>query len=236
MPESRSTPIIFSIATNGYDVVFADWIRTHEQWCERQGYEYYCFNESPPKGIDANLSAWSKVFILFRLLEMGHQWVGFLDADTRIDDRAPDFRADCPSGRSVFCVLERDGRPNSGVIFTRREGGSVRFFRLMSFFVDVPGRLLPKRDANLFENGAFNFFSRKFPTTVGFLDRKWNNNTGEPMGEYIWHSAGRHHLKPRVSPTRAPVEKRPLKGFPRRVRVNTTICFWLVNMQRYRRV
>lgn len=188
--------LLFTIATNGYDEIFADWLQTQEEYAQKHAYHYRAITKSPPKGISGANSAWLKIPLILSALNKGHEWVGFIDSDCKIQPHAPPLESVFIPGKSIYMCHDGTGRFNSGVIIVKNEPDAIRFFQQIYRWSDLPGHFLPKEDVNLYENGHVIHFGKTHPS-VALLDPRWNNTIGEPIGEYIWHGRGRYSEKPR---------------------------------------
>ena len=62
--EVQEKVLIFSIATNGYDEIYRDYLKAHQEYANKYGYKYIAFTKSPPFGISGSNSAWLKVAII----------------------------------------------------------------------------------------------------------------------------------------------------------------------------
>lgn len=198
MPEPDHTVFMFTIATNGYDQIFADCLESQEAYAARHGYRYLAVRQSPPWGINGANSAWLKIPLMLHALRRGYSWVCFVDADCTVRPHAPALESVKQQDKTIYVGLDFSNRINSGVIIAQNAPVTVRFFQRLYLIADVPGVLLPKADRNLYENGHFIYLAKQHPA-VALFDTKWNNTTGKPIGEYIWHGGGRYHQKPRAS-------------------------------------
>lgn len=187
---------MFTIATNGYDRIFSDWLETQREYAERNGYEYYVISKSPPRGIDGANSAWLKIPMILWALRQGYEWVFFVDSDCKIQSCAPPVDTVRIEEKSIYMCHDQTQRFNGGVIIAKNDSTSIRLFSTILRWSDLPNRMLPKEDINLYENGHLIYFAKNNPS-VATIDPKWNNTSGKSIGEYIWHGRGRYHQKPR---------------------------------------
>ena len=219
---------MFTIATNGYDAIFADWLQTQACYANKLDYKYVAFTKTPPYGISGTNSAWLKIPLIINALQKGYKWVFFIDADCKVHSHTPPIETVHRPYKSVYMGIDFSNRINSGVIIVKNEQYSLRFFRNILLTSDIPSRLLPKEDRNLYENGHVIFFSKRY-SFVDQLDPKWNNMTGHPGDEYIWHSGERHSDKPRtkvVRPSTAQSVIRRLQEGPRYLLLRRLVKFY----------
>ncbi len=68
----------------------------HNQYCERHKIDYLCIHGDAEGWTSERQAFWQKVFLLRQGLELGYEYVIWLDADTLIVDHEADLRAGCP--------------------------------------------------------------------------------------------------------------------------------------------
>lgn len=220
--------IVFTIATNGYDEIFEDCLKSQKEYALKHNYEYRALTGSPPSGISGTMSGWLKIVTICRLLKKGYQKVFFIDADALVREEAPPVETLLEEGKDIYVSYDFSNRINSGVIFVRNSRASQSFFKKLHWMSDIPGGLLPKEDRNLYENGHFIFLAKK-DNSVKIISNKWNNTTGESIGEYIWHGRGMYHKKSRskakpISQTSSFLD-RVIKG-PRYIQLLNLVNFY----------
>lgn len=187
---------MFTIATNGYDQVFADYLESHKNYASKYDYSYFALTKSPPEGISGTNSAWLKIPIILNALNKGYEYVFFVDADAKIREYAPSIDSVVVKNKSIYMSLGFSNKINSGVIIAKNSEDSKSFFNKIFLSSDLPGALLPKEDRNLYENGHVIYFGKRC-SALAIIDYKWNNTLGKEIGEYIWHGKGDYHKKPR---------------------------------------
>lgn len=191
---------MFTIATNGYDEIYKDYLISHKNYAEKFGCKYVAFAKSPPGGISGTNSAWMKVAITLNALEKGYKIVFFIDSDALIRDYTPSIETLFRPEKFIYMSVELTGNFNSGVIIVVNNSKSRKFFRKLLLRADVPGFMLPESDRCLYENGHVINLAKK-SSIVQIIDPRWNYNfnTILPEGEkeYIWHGRDTWHSKPR---------------------------------------
>lgn len=189
---------MFTVATNGYDEVFADYLETQKNYAAENKYTYHAITKTPPYGISGSMSAWLKIPITLRALRAGYDWVFFVDADCKINAHTPPVQSVFTEGKSIYFCHDWTRRINSGVMIVYNTKDSVNFFRKVFYLADVPGFLLPKNDRNLYENGHVITVGKSHPA-VEILDDKWNYISDQPNDNvYIKHGGERYYQKPRI--------------------------------------
>lgn len=198
--QNSEETFMFTIATNGYDEIYADYLESHRSYASKFGYRYIAFTKSPLGGISGTNSAWMKVAIIVKALQKGYKNIFFIDSDALIRDYSPPIKSVFCTGKAIYMSVESSGNFNSGVIIVENTRESLRFFQALLLRADVPGFLLPKSDRCLYENGHVINLAKNSPI-VQVIDPKWNYNffTDLPSGEqeYIWHGRDTWHKKPR---------------------------------------
>ncbi|PNW55017.1 UNVERIFIED_CONTAM: hypothetical protein BEN50_08955, partial [Euhalothece sp. KZN 001] len=208
--------------------IFRDCLNSQKEYDFKHNYHYQALTESPPSGISGTMSGWLKIVTICRLLRKGYQKVFFIDADALVRDYAPPIETILEEKKDIYVSYDFSNRINSGVILVRNSKASQSFFRKLHWMSDIPGGFLPKEDRNLYENGHFIFLAKKEPS-VKIISNKWNNTTGESIGEYIWHGRGMYQKKSRSktkpkSPTNSFLE-RIIKG-PRYIELLRLVNFY----------
>ena len=198
--EVQEKAFIFTIATNGYEEIYRDYLCAHQEYANKYNYKYIAFTKSPIYGISGTNSAWLKVAIILKALKKGYKNVFFIDADALIRDYTPPIESLFCEGKYIYMSVESSGNFNSGVIIVISHQTSIQFFKKLLLRADVPGFLLPKSDQCLYENGHVINLAKNSPI-VQIIDPKWNYNYNTTLEEgdkeYIWHGRDTWHQKPR---------------------------------------
>jgi len=195
-----SDTLMFTVATNGYGEIYKDYLKSHQEYANQNGYKYIAFTKSPPAGISGCNSAWLKVAITLKALEKGYKTVFFIDADALIRNYIPPIESLFCPGKYIYMSIEDSGKFNSGVIIAINSKESQRFFRNLLLRADIPNFMLPKSDRCLYENGHVINLAKNAPF-VQTISPRWNYNFNTSLKdgeqEYIWHGRDTWHLKPR---------------------------------------
>jgi hypothetical protein len=183
---------VFSIATNGYERVFANCIESQRDYCNRLGVPYCLIEGRPPWGISAHDSAWLKIPALKSLVERTSSGVLYLDADCEVLPDAEDFRVwdwKAPT-KSIFACYDFSDRLNAAVIYCRCNRAGRRILHKLLLSALLPSSLLPRADRNLYENGHFIWMLKKSPH-MEVMPQEWNSGLyRETANAYILHHGG----------------------------------------------
>ena len=190
---SSDTPhIVFSIATNGYEKVFAHCIQSQRDYCRRLNVPYCLIQGRPPWGINAHDSAWLKLPALRYLARRASRGVLYLDADCEVLPGAGDFRIwdDRAPAKSVFACRDFSGRLNAAVIYCRSTVAGLRILSRLCWSACIPSFLLPRSDRNLYENGHFIWLLKASPQ-LEVMPQEWNSGLyRETDKPFILHHGG----------------------------------------------
>lgn len=194
--------LVFSIATNGYERHFADFLRKQEEFSRAIGADYWVARGAPPWGISAHDSAWLKIPLLHAGLCRGYEWVIYLDADCEVRTRVSPLIAVAGHSEGIFACHDFSGRINSGVMIVRNVASARRLLRRVWLSAFLPAKLLPAQDRNSYENGHVIHFLKGHPA-VRIIDERWNWTRGDnPIEAYVHHFGG-WTARPVASPRRS---------------------------------
>lgn len=199
--------LVFTIATNGYDEIFKEYIASQEDYAKSQGYDFLVFRGRPKSGISGSDSAWLKVPLILKALNEGYRKILFLDSDCMVMPHTPPIES--MYKRDGLFYMAKDGREdifNTGVMMIINDDRTIKLFRRILNFSDVPGFFFPKRFQALYEMGHIVYFSRD-KQWLKEIERKWNDNTNEVTGHYVLHAHGMYHKKPRSKESEVSVSK-----------------------------
>ncbi len=175
--------LMFSMAFNGYDLLYNKCIRSQRKYAERQGYLYRFVNRPRWTSLTREV-AWLKIALVIQALKRGYDWVFFIDADAEVRPHTPPIQDLEESGKSVYLVPGWSGRVNSGVLIVRNTTEALEMFERILANAEKP---VPEEDSISWgENGHVIHYSRDQPF-VKICDRAWNNNSDPEMADYIRH-------------------------------------------------
>lgn len=179
---SEST-LMFSMAFNGYDVLYNKCVRSQRAYARQRGYTY-CLVNRPRWTSLTRECAWLKIALMITGLERGYDWVFFIDTDAEVKPHTPPIQSLAEPGKSVYLVPGWSGRVNSGVLIARNTADAAALFRRILENADRP---VPEEDAISWgENGHVIHYAKHQPC-VKICDRAWNNNAQPEMPDYIRH-------------------------------------------------
>jgi hypothetical protein len=175
--------LMFSMAFNGYDLLWASCIRSQRAYAERQGYQYRFVNRPRWTSLTREC-AWLKIALVIAALKRGYDWVFFIDADAEVKPNTPPIQSLEEAGKSVYLVPGWSGRPNSGVLIVKNTAEALALFERMLANATEP---VPEEDSvGWGENGHVIHFAKNQPF-VKLCDRAWNNNSQPDMEDYVRH-------------------------------------------------
>lgn len=184
-PEHQT--LVFTMAFNGYQYLYQDFIATHKAYAQAHGYDFLAI--SKPGFCSLGMEcAWLKLCLLQRALQLGYHRVLFVDADASISPDTPPLDACFQPDKSLYMARGYSGRFNSGVIIACRQAElMVDLERLIA----APHSPIPEEDqVGWGENGHLINLARQ-RNYVGELDGRWNNNYRPDLADFIRHySAG----------------------------------------------
>ena len=185
--------LVFCIALNGYDIVYAANIESHRRYARRWGYHYELVRE--PAWVTIDQAVWLKVELLKRAITAGWSEVLFVDADCELRNSAPSLVEAAPENASICLAPGFSGNFNSGVILVRAKMQARAFLARALQLADTS---VPEQDWG--ENGHL-IHVEKTMGGVTSLDTKWNNNADTEMDDYIRHYSAGGPMRPLYSYT-----------------------------------
>jgi len=206
-----STPLVFSIAVNGYSRLFRACVASQRGWCERNGYEYWLLSQSLYR-LSASDASWLKVPLLAHFLS-DRPWVGFIDADCEVRPHAPPIDVSLSGGHALYIAPGWSGRLNAGVIFAR--GGEAA--ALMHELWRRCEEPVPAHCVAPYENGHVIAMLSGHKAVSRLEHSRWNNNSHLNPDSFIQHYTG--PLRRQFMATRTPWHQR---GLAKAVSIYTT--------------
>lgn len=177
------TTLVFSIALNGYQWLYKDYLRSHAQFASKHNYAYQAVTRPfiTSKGVEC---CWLKLTLLQEALKAGYDNVLFVDADAYIQDNAPDLESNFHTGKYLYLARSYSGRFNSGVILIKNS--QVIRTWLRNLLADRHQPISAANSVGWGENGHVieHCKNRDFVST---LDNRWNNTHDPVLKDYIRH-------------------------------------------------
>lgn len=200
--------LIMTLAMNGYQWAYRSFIKTHIAYAKRIGAKH--IEVSRPSFSSLGVECcWLKLHLLKKALKAGYQDVLILDADTKVNDSAPDIRVNRRFGKSIYMAKGYSQRFNSGVLWVQNHPESLTFITkvINNRFNTVPS----EDDVGWGENGHI-IYHAKQSNIIAELDTCWNNTYNTELKDYIrhynhgpfrtrWHKRLLHKLLARISRT-----------------------------------
>lgn len=175
--------LVFSIALNGYQWLYKDFIRSHQAYASRHGYDYQAVTRPffTSLGVEC---CWLKLTLLSEALSAGYDNVLFVDADAYVQPNAP-MVTDClRNGKYLYLAKSYSGRFNTGVMLV---ANNVRLKRWLHQVIENRHRAVPASSCvGWGENGHVIEFTKQCDF-VDVLDLRWNNTYDSQLNDYIRH-------------------------------------------------
>lgn len=175
--------LVFSIALNGYQWLYKDFLRSHATFAEKHHYVYQAVTRPSFTTIGVEC-CWLKLTLLLEALESGYDTVFFVDADAYIANAAPALEHNFEKGKYLYLARSYSGRFNSGVILVRNHQDIRCWLR----------HLLSMRHESISDACSVGWGENghviKHTQRCGFvsqLDKKWNNTNDPELRDYIRH-------------------------------------------------
>ena len=175
--------LVFSLAFNGYQWLYRKNLESHQKYCDDRG---YCYQRVTRSGVTSlgKESVWLKIALIQEALNVGHQWVVCLDADTQVRDCTPNIESLREEGKSLYLANGYSGRFNSGVIIVRNCPDVRQFFNTLLLSACS---VIPEIDqVGWGENGHLIHLAHGKPF-IKTIDSRWNNNSDVELDDYIRH-------------------------------------------------
>ena len=180
--------LVFCVALNHYDRIYAANLDSHRAYAERHGYAYALVNR--PVWATVDEAVWLKLELLRRALAAGWRQVLFLDADCALQAAAPALDQAAAATASVCLAPGFSGNLNSGVILVRNDEAARAFLERVIGLADTT---VPEQDWG--ENGHI-IHVGKTHGGVTLLDRRWNNNADPALADFIRHYSAGGPMRP----------------------------------------
>lgn len=186
MPEPikrRADVLVFTIAINGYQWLYAKHIESQRQYAKRWGYSYLAVERPVVSRLGVEC-CWLKLCLMQAALLNGYRKVLFVDADALIQTNAPALDGVLRSGMLVGMAKGYSGRFNSGVILAKRHPLTLHWLEQVLAAREVT---LPESDSvGWGENGHIIHISKQFDC-IQELSVVWNNTYDPLLDDYIRH-------------------------------------------------
>lgn len=175
--------LVFSIALNGYQWIYRNYLKSHREYARNQGYCYQAITRPIATSLGVEC-CWLKLTVMLSALEAGYERVMFVDADAYIHEITPTLDTADFNQCSILMAKGYSGRFNSGVIILRNSFRAKQWLRNV-----IASRYSAIESANAVgwgENGHIIELSNDV-SLVGELNIKWNNTYNKELQGYITH-------------------------------------------------
>ena len=180
---TRSDTLVFSIALNGYQYLYHNYLQSHKRFALRHGYAYELVKRPyiTQLGVEC---CWLKLTLLLSALEKGFKYVMFIDADAYVHSNAPKLTSELFEQANVLMARSYSGRYNSGVIMVKNHYRSRHW--LNKVICSKDSAIASENSVGWGENGHIIEHSKQ-GSCVGELAVKWNNTYIVNLPAYITH-------------------------------------------------
>ena len=175
--------LVFSIALNGYQLMYQKELSSHERYAKSHGYDYQ--NVTRPSfsalGVEC---CWLKLTLMRSALVGGYDTVMFIDADATVKDNCPALESVFIEHKLLYMAKGYSKRFNSGVLIARNSPQITEWLTRV-----INSRMQPIMDKNSVgwgENGHIIELSNDCDF-IGEIDQRWNNTYDYQLNDFIQH-------------------------------------------------
>lgn len=175
--------LVFSIALNGYQLLYRKFLDSHKNYAARHGYHYQAITRPyfTSMGVEC---CWLKLTLMQHALCQGYQAVMFIDADAFVHERAPNLENMLSNNAHIFMAKGYTDRFNSGVMVVKRGKCAEKW--ISDILADKNKPIEPHDSVGWGENGHIikHAHNKSF---IMEIDKRWNNTDQPAMDDYITH-------------------------------------------------
>jgi hypothetical protein len=179
----KNKVLVFSIALNGYQLLYRDCIASHKRYAELNGYTYQVVTRPYATSIGVEC-CWLKLTLMIEALESGYDTILFVDADAFIQVHTPQLSSVLLPDKYVYLVKSYTGRYNSGVMLIKNHSKVRRWLNNIVTARHQP--ISAENSVGWGENGHIIEYS-KHCQFLSTLERSWNNTYDPDLDDYIRH-------------------------------------------------
>jgi hypothetical protein len=179
----KNKVLVFSIALNGYQLLYRDCIASHKRYAELNGYTYQVVTRPYATSIGVEC-CWLKLTLMIEALESGYDTILFVDADAFIQVHTPQLSSVLLPDKYVYLVKSYTGRYNSGVMLIKNHSKVRRWLNNIVTSRHQP--ISAENSVGWGENGHIIEYS-KHCQFLSTLERSWNNTYDPDLDDYIRH-------------------------------------------------
>lgn len=181
--ESNKRTLVFSVALNGYQWLYRNYLKSHRRYAHRHGYAYVLIDRPNFTRLGVEC-CWLKLLIIRHALASGFDSVLFVDADAYIQDSAPPIESALETGKQLYMARGYSQRYNSGVIYANATPEVIAW--LDKVIASRKCKVTADCDVGWGENGHM-IMHAAGKAFIGELDLKWNNTVSTQLCDYIRH-------------------------------------------------
>lgn len=160
----------FCAASDDYVEKYSNFIQSHKRYCMKHDIDYYIENDPLEPDQTKKEWYWKKITCVEKYFDR-YDYVGVVDADLFILNRAPDIRTILDSKNSIFYANGKTGKPNSGFVIIKNSKKGKHYLSTVLEYRKIAGKLKPNTGG---ENGSVIHYIKNFPKFTKEIDRKWN--------------------------------------------------------------
>ncbi|WNC70193.1 hypothetical protein RI845_08640 [Thalassotalea nanhaiensis] len=175
--------LVFSIALNGYQWLYQEYLLSHQAYAKTNNYEYVVISKPSISNLGMEC-CWLKLVLLKAALVNGYQNVMFVDADALINEDCPSIDEIFVDDKYLYMANGYTGRFNSGVMIAKKAGALINW---LDKLILSRRQHLPSIDSTGWgENGHIIHFSKQV-NFIKVLHHRWNNTFDEKLNDHIRH-------------------------------------------------
>ena len=179
--EPKASMLIFSLALNGYELLYKSYLDSHRAYASRLQCDYVPVVKPHFSSLGVEC-CWLKIYLLQQALNVGYQHVLFLDADAFVQPHAPDIRIALNSDKSVYLARGYSGDYNSGVILVNNDTEAKLFLQNV-----IQHRFIDKKESVGWGENDSVIAVAENADYIETLSTRWNNTADESLDDYIRH-------------------------------------------------
>lgn len=177
----RKKMLVFSLALNGYERLYASYLNSHRTYAERLDADYVAVTH-PRLTLLGVECCWLKIYLIEKALDAGYETVLFIDADAYVQNTAPDIRTHFHNNKTFYLVKGYSGEFNSGVILVRKHSTSRALIKQI-----IDYRFVAKEQKVGWGENDSVIAATKGVGCVYELTTHWNNTFDTILNDYIRH-------------------------------------------------
>lgn len=179
----KHNTIVFSIALNGYQWRYRQYLSSHRAYAKRFNYHYQAVTRPIFSGLGIEC-CWLKLTLMHTALNAGYKHVMFVDADAMIQTTCPAIESVLENDKSLYMAKGYSKRFNSGVMIVRNSLVVRQWISRVIAHRATP--VAPENDVGWGENSHIIELSHQC-RFIQELPQRWNNTSNPRLDDYIRH-------------------------------------------------